>query len=132
MPSKAEVEEWAEIYRVAWETADSEAVAALFSEDSTYRDQIYEEPHRGRAGVIAYWNDVTSAQTNVTVQMGAPIVDGSRASVEFWTTMNVEDAPVTLAGCLLLDFDDDGLCSALREYWNFADGTQQQPDGWGS
>lgn len=126
------VERWAEAYRVAWESADSEAAAALFSETGTYRDNIYEEPHEGRAGVAGYWAGVTAAQSNVTVQMGEPFVDGERAVVEFWTTMDIDGSPVTLAGSLLLDFDQDGLCRSLREYWNFTDGHHDPPAGWGT
>ena len=131
MPTKGQVRVWAEAYRVAWENADGDAVAALFTEDTSYRSLIYEEPHRGRSGVTDYWTGVTGEQSDVTVLMGAPFVDGSRAWVEFWTTMRVGGAPVTLAGCLLLDFDDEGSCSDLREYWNFTDGTHRPPEGWG-
>jgi hypothetical protein len=126
------VDRWAEAYRIAWETADSEAAAALFSEEGTYRDNIFQEPHEGRTGVVEYWSGVTAAQSNVTVQMGEPFVDGERAVVEFWTTMDIDDSPVTLAGSLLLDFDQDGLCRSLREYWSFTDGHNDPPLGWGT
>lgn len=125
------VSDWAEAYRVAWETCDDGAAAALFTEDATYRSNIYEDPHRGRDGVAGYWRDVTSTQAGVTVQVGTPLVDGDRAVVEFWTTMDNEGTPVTLAGSLLLDFDDAGSCIALREYWNFTTGTHSPPAGWG-
>lgn len=131
MPTKDQVRDWAEAYRKAWEEADSEAAAGLFTEDSSYRQLIYEEPNLGRSGVSEYWTGVTSTQTGVKVRMGEPFVDGDRATVEFWTTMAVEGNPVTLAGCLLLRFDD-GLCSELREYWNFTEGTHQPPEGWGT
>lgn len=131
MPSKEEVVEWSEVYRVAWEERDSEAASSLFTDDASYRSNIYEEPNQGRVGVAQYWAGVTSVQSDIRVRMGTPFVDGERAVVEFWTKMRVEDNPVTLAGCLLLRFSDDGLCSDLREYWNFIDGTHQPPDGWG-
>lgn len=131
MPTTSEVREWAERYRRAWAEADPEAAAALFTEAASYRDNIYEEPHTGRAGVNAYWSGVTSSQSEIAVRMGTPVVDGKRADVEFWTTMIVEGAPVTLAGCLLLTFDESGLCSDLREYWNFAQGSHEPPTGWG-
>jgi hypothetical protein len=63
--------------------------------------------------------------------MGTPVVDGQTAVVEFWTNMAVNGDPATLAGCLLLQFDASGLCSALREYWNFEPGTHHPPPGWG-
>lgn len=132
MATKDEVRNWAEAYRAAWENADSDAAAALFTEDAAYRSLIYDEPHHGRSGVVDYWTGVTSNQSDVTVRMGQPFVDDSKTTVEFWTTMEIEGAPVTLAGCLLLEFDDTGLCSDLREYWNFTDDTHQPPAGWGN
>ena len=130
--SPDDVRRWAAQYKAAWESADSQAVASLFADDGTYRDNIYEEPHRGRSGVIGYWEGVTAPQSEVTVTMGDPYVDGQRAVVEFWTNMHIADNPVTLAGALLLEFNDDGMCRSLREYWNFIDGTHQPPEGWGS
>jgi len=123
---------WADSYRVAWETADSAAAAALFAEDGTYRNDIYQEPNRGRSGVVDYWTGVTSVQSDVTVRMGAPFVDGDRAVVEFWTTMKISEDPVTITGALLLAFDPDGLCRSLREYFAFSEGYQQPPEGWGT
>ena len=131
MPTLDQVKDWAEAYRLAWETADSEAAAALFTEDASYRSNIYEEPYRDRSGVVEYWTGVTSVQSDVTVRMGEPIIDGERVDVEFWTTMSVENEPITLAGCLLLRFTEDGLCADLREYWNLVDRTRQPPPGWG-
>lgn len=124
--------DWIETYRVAWERGDTEMAVALFAEESTYRSNILEEPHRGRDGVRAYWDSVTSTQSDATVRMGRPFADGSRVAAEFWTTMKVEGDDVTLPGCLLLDFDDDWLCTSLREYWHFSPGTAEPPPEWGS
>lgn len=132
MPTLDQVRDWAESYRVAWETADSEAAASLFTEDASYRSNIYEEPHRERSGVVDYWNGVTAAQSEMSVRMGTPVVDGARADVEFWTTMTIAGEPVTLAGCLLLRFAENNLCADLREYWNLTEGTHSPPTGWGS
>ena len=124
------VEEWVEGYRVAWENRDAEAAAGLFTLDATYPSHIFEAPHDGSEGVDAYWRSVTSSQSEVRVQMGAPFVDGSRVAVEFWTNMKVDGDDVTLPGCLLLDFDDSGMCSRLREYWHVQPGSEDPPDGW--
>lgn len=123
---------WAESYRQAWEDADSEAAASLFTEDATYRNDIYQEPNRGRTGVAAYWSSVTSGQSEVTVRMGHPYVDGSRAVVEFWTQMTVEGSPLTLGGALLLRFDESGKCQSLHEYFAFTEGSAEPPPEWGT
>jgi hypothetical protein len=38
---------------------------------------------------------------------------------------------LTLSGCLLLRFDDDGLCTDLREYWQTLPEIRRPPPGWG-
>jgi Rrf2 family protein len=58
-----------------------------------------------------------------------PFVEGSRVAVEFWTTMRVDGDPVTLPGCLMLDFDDEWACRRLREYRHFMPGRLEPPDG---
>jgi len=126
------VDQWIRGYRDAWEQRDPVAVSGLFSPSSTYRSNIFEEVHQGREGVKDYWKSVTASQSDVRVRMGRPFVDGSRVAVEFWTTMRVEGEEVTLPGCLLLDFDDDGLCSHLREYWHYQPGLFEPPTGWGT
>lgn len=123
--------EWIEGYRVAWESRDPEAAAALFTPGATYRSNIVEPAYQGQSGVRAYWESVTAAQTEVRVRMGRPFVDGARVTVEFWTTMRADGDPVTLPGCLLLDFNEAWECQRLREYWHFLPGHYEPPEEWG-
>ncbi len=123
--------EWIESYRLAWENRDPDAAAALFTPEATYRDNIVEPAHQGQQGVREYWASVTASQSDVRVRMGRPFVDGLRVTVEFWTTMKVEGEPVTLPGCLLLDFTDEWRCWRLREYWHVVPGHHEPPAEWG-
>ncbi|MFA9444950.1 nuclear transport factor 2 family protein [Egicoccus sp. AB-alg6-2] len=123
---------WVERYRVAWERADVALASSLFVEDGTYRNDIFADPNVGQDGVAAYWERVTSHQSDVEVRMGAPFVDGNRAAVEFWTKMAVDGADVTLAGTLLLVMGEDGRCRSLRENYNLAEGRLDPPPEWGS
>jgi hypothetical protein len=127
------VEEWAERYARAWEEADDNAVGALFTEDATYRSDPFKEPYRGRDGIRRYWREVTATQANVEVAVGRTLAIERRALVEWWTQMDSDGTPVTLPGALILDFDERGLCRALREYWNLEIGTRMPPPkGWGT
>jgi hypothetical protein len=127
------VEEWAERYGQAWEDADEDAIAALFTEDAVYRSAPFREPFRGEAELRGYWRRGAGVQKQVRVRMGTPFVDGERAAVEWWTTMyDPDDGEVTLPGCLLLRFASDGRCSELREYWHVQPGRHEPHDGWGS
>jgi ketosteroid isomerase-like protein len=126
-----DVETWIETYRKAWEEADDQAVVSLFTEDATYRSDIFKEAHIGRAGIGAYWREVTSTQRDVTVRMGRPIVDGPRVAIEWWTTMESDGEEITLPGCLLLHFDSEGRCRSLHEHWEWTGGRQDPPPEWG-
>lgn len=113
------VDRWLHSFRRAWEASDADAVVELFTDDAIYRSAPFVEPHVGRAAIHAYWDRVTVTQALVQVELAQPLVDGFQAVVEWWTTMTDADAAgdVTLPGVLILDFDDEVRCTALREYW---------------
>jgi SnoaL-like domain len=122
---------WIDSYARAWETANEELVASLFTNDASYRSSPFREPYRGHDDVRAYWRRAAGNQRETRVRMGRPFVDGSRVAVEWWTTMVEDDEEVTLPGCLLLRHDADGRCSDLREYWNLERGRRDPFPGWG-
>ncbi|MBA2360657.1 MAG: nuclear transport factor 2 family protein [Actinobacteria bacterium] len=127
-----DVAEWIERYRRAWEQADADAVVELFTENASYRNNIFREPHVGRAAIRAYWEQATGTQSEIEVRFGRPVVESDRVSVEWWTTMDeVDEGELTLPGCLVLRFSPEGLCEELREYWHFEKGRRDPPAGWG-
>lgn len=126
-----DVPKWLSAYREAWHSRDPQAAAALFAPGSHYHEQPYEEPFHGPEGVREYWTKVTSTQDEVNLRWGTPFVDGNRAAVEWWVTLLNDGAEVTLAGAMILVFEDEGLCSDLREYFEFSEGHQTPPAGWG-
>ncbi len=131
MVTSAHLDRWLDGYAAAWVDADPNAAAALFTPDATYRSNPFEEPHNGSEGIAEYWRDVTATQEDVEVRWGDPVVEGDVAGVEWWTTLRNEAADVTLAGILLLHFEGDSLCRALRECWHVEPERRQPPPGWG-
>lgn len=124
--------EWIERYRRAWEEADANAVVALFAPGALYRSQIFRDPHVGSDAIGAYWKQATATQEKVEVRFGRPVVQGDRVAVEWWAAMTeVDDGELTLPGCLVLRFADDGRCEELREYWHVESGRRDPPAGWG-
>ena len=59
-------------------------------------------------------------RADVTVRMGRAVADGPRVAVELWTALTAGEDEITFAGCLLLVFEDHGLCRRLREYRQIA------------
>jgi hypothetical protein len=122
---------WLDSYARAWETADEDLVASLFTADASYRSSPFREPFRGHDEIRAYWRQGAGNQRETQVRMGRPFVDGSRVAVEWWTTMIEGGQEVTLPGCLLLRLDADGRCSDLRENWQIERGRHGPFAGWG-
>ena len=48
-------EAWIERYRRAWETADEEVVADLFTPKASYRSSVFREPYLGREAIRQGW-----------------------------------------------------------------------------
>lgn len=127
-----DVSGWLARYVRAGEEGDADQAAALFTEDAVYRAHRFAEPYVGREQIRAYWQQVASTHSDVRTRLGRPIVDGVRAAVEWWTTMEGEEGAVTYAGCLFLNFAPDGLCRELRECWHVVGGLHDPPSGWGN
>jgi limonene-1,2-epoxide hydrolase len=123
---------WIERYGDAWRTKDDTAAARLFSEDASYQSHPLRAPHVGRAAIAAYWRAATETQLDLDLRFGRPITEDNRVAVEWWASGEEADGDFTLPGCLVLTFDDDGLCRDLREYWNIGDGRHQPLPSWGS
>ena len=124
---------WLAAYHHAWITQNAEQVAQLFTEDGVYRSHPFRPPSQGRAEIAAYWRQATASQGDLEVQWGTPVVSDLRVAVEWWAMMRgTGEGEVTLPGCLLLRFTEDGLCEELREYWHIEVGNGiLPPSGWG-
>lgn len=124
-------DEWIDRYRRAWLEADSGLVASLFTSDGIYCWHLTEPPAVGREAIEEYWSRTCSTQDDVDLAFGSPILGGRRTVLEFWATMRESGSEVTLPGCMLLQFDAEGLCAELREYWYSEPGRLTPPDLWG-
>ena len=125
------VEDWVEAYGRAWRERDADSAAGLFTEDAEYRYSPFREPVVGSKAIHAYWEDVTSAQKEVDVRIGTPVVSSDLVVAEWWATMLEDGEETTITGCLLLRFTADGRCTAFREYWFQKPGRRDPHPGWG-
>ncbi len=108
---------WVAAYAAAWRGGDAEAAGALFADDVAYTFDPFGPGLRGRQQVVAHWTQAIAAQSELSLQMEEPIVDGDRAATAWRARFMRDGAQVELAAALLLRFDGDGRCAELREYW---------------
>jgi hypothetical protein len=79
---------------------------------------------QGRKGVEDYWNEVAvGKQTNVQFDYKILGISGKTGFAEWNVDFDLVgvDAHVRLAGIFVLEFDDSGLCTSLREWWHVAE-----------
>ena len=125
------VTKWIHNYSKAWQKKDAKTIASLFSEDASYHSHPFRLVNQGKKSVLDYTLGALEVGEVYTVRFGRPIVEGSRAAVEYWTTMKEKVEDVTLAGCLTLRFSKNGLCKELHDYWVLQTGRLSPPADWG-
>lgn len=123
--NETELANWLEAYGRAWERRDPEAAAALFSADARYYETPFAPPARGRDGVRAYWAHATRNQADISFAYDTISASNGRGIARWQSryTRPSSGARVTLDGIFLLEFNDDGLCRELREWWHRSEGT---------
>ena len=131
METRAAAARWADTWRRAWEALEVGPISALYADDARLTTQPFREVDLGRSGVTEYVAGAFAEEREVRAWFGSPVVDGSRASVEWWAALLEDGAEVTLAGTSSLQFDAEGLVVAQRDTWNMAPGHHEPPDGWG-
>jgi len=125
------VNRWIRNYTKAWLKKDAKAIASLFAEDATYHSHPFRPVTHGKKSILDYTLGALDVGQVYEVRFGKPVVEGSRAAVEYWTTMKEKVEDVTLAGCVMLHFAKNGLCRELRDYWVLQTGKVQVPANWG-
>jgi len=121
------VNKWVRNYTKAWLNKDAKAIALLFTEDATYHSHPFRPMTHGRKSIFDYALGALDVGQMYEVRFGKPIVEGSRAAVEYWTTMKEKVEDVTLAGCVMLRFAKSGLCKELHDYWVLQSGRLSAP-----
>jgi uncharacterized protein (TIGR02246 family) len=129
-----ELQAWLERYGDAWQARDADRAAALFTDDVAYYETPFGEPARGKDGVRAYWRAATQHQRDVRFSCEILSVAGDVGIARWWAeyARASSGARARLDGIFLLEFDADGRCRTLREWWHRTDAGAQGADGYSS
>jgi ketosteroid isomerase-like protein len=114
------LEAWLARYEQAWEQRDPAQAAALFTDDAPYHEMPFDAPKAGRAGIRDYWTTVTADQRNIDFESRVIAVNGQTGVARWSASLSsaASGARIELDGVFVLQFDQSGLCSELREWWH--------------
>lgn len=127
--SFAAADRWLTEYGRAWEEGDPRLAAGLFAEGCRYFETPFSEPAAGRDGVQKYWQAVPGGQTDVSFRWRILAVQ-AQTVIAHWGasfTRVSNGSHVKLDGVFVLEFDDSGLCSTLREWWHREEAPTLEP-----
>ncbi|MGW0834060.1 nuclear transport factor 2 family protein [Streptomyces prunicolor] len=122
-------ERFVRVWARGWAAHDVDALLELYAEDCVHRSMPFREPHRGRAELAAYLRWSFEAERVGEVRFSAPVVGQHGLAVAEFRVLAKEDGePSTLAGCVFVRFDGDGLAVETRDYWH-AEAGHREPTG---
>ncbi len=118
--NKGAFESWLDAYGHAWETRDSQAAAALFTEDATYQETPFSTPMRGRSAIHQYWSDATGSQDQIGFGYDVLAVTSDLGIARWWASFAdiQSQAQVKLDGIFVIAMGADNRCRDLREWWH--------------
>jgi uncharacterized protein (TIGR02246 family) len=129
MDTAAAAHRFVRVWERAWAAHDVDAILTLYAEDCVHRSMPFREPHRGRDELAAYVRWSFENEQTLDVRFSAPIVGAEgRAVAEFRVLAEEDGTPSTLAGCVFVRFDEEGLAVETRDYWHAVTG-RQEPTG---
>ncbi len=114
------VTKWLQDYVAAWKSYDPQAIGALFSQDAAYRYSPFDEPVRGRDGIVASWLENRDAPNTYSAEYRPIAVDGNTA-VANGRSLYYEADGSTLKrqfdNIFVLRFDAEGRCADFCEWF---------------
>ncbi|MEV0224864.1 nuclear transport factor 2 family protein [Streptomyces sp. NPDC050704] len=129
METREAAERFVRVWQRAWAEHDVEALLALYADTCVHRSMPFREPHRGRAELAAYLRWSFAGERVADVRFGPPVIGQQGVAVaEFRVLTQEGEDPSTLAGCVFVRFDADGLAVETRDYWHTAAG-HREPAG---
>jgi len=113
------LEAWLKNYGAAWLAKDPAAAGHLFTTDAVYHENAFETPMQGRAAIEAYWARVTPDQTDIRFESRVIAVNGNTGIAHWKASFKLQStgATIELDGVFVLEFDEQGVCKNLREWW---------------
>jgi len=113
------LEGWLQNYGAAWSARDAAAAGRLFTGEAIYHENAFEAPMRGRAAIEEYWARVTADQRDVKFESQVVSVNGNTGVATWKASFKLRSTGATIAldGVFVLEFDEQGACKSLREWW---------------
>jgi len=125
VPERKKIEATLRAYAGAWAAKDRIAWLDAFADSATQEDPIGSPVRRGRGEIGEFWDAAMAAYDSIEIVPREIFVIGHEA-VMVWTINGVvAGGAVSFEGVDVFRFDDAGLISSVRAFWD-RDALQRQ------
>lgn len=122
MDPRTAAQRFADTWQHGWTHHDVDRIITLYADDAKHTSMPFRPAHRGRGAIADYIRRSFDGENDPRVTFATPLVDGHHAAIEFRVHALDHGAPVTLAGCVFVHFDTDGLAVRTHDYWHTTEG----------
>ncbi|MDQ3766162.1 MAG: nuclear transport factor 2 family protein [Actinomycetota bacterium] len=128
--TRAAAERWIQAWKKGWEALDATHIVAGYDAEAVHRSSPLRAPESG--GVAGYLSRCFPDESNVKSRFAVWAASGSYALTIYNAALDdtAEGGEVTIAGCDVLRFSDEGLCVEQRDYWNMSPGRLPNHVAW--
>lgn len=109
--------DWIVAFGAAWRDADAHAARELFTEDATYWWGPFDRVE-GRDAIVDRWRSAVDRQQHLRFDFGVLAIEGDTTIAHWHALLDQRDACIELNGIMCVTLDDDGRCTAFREWWD--------------
>lgn len=123
---RAGVQAWLVAYGSAWERKEPAEFAELFTKDVRYYWTPFDRPNEGRDRVRKAVEAAISRQENIEFAAEVLAVTSDTALAHWSCSFDriSTGRRVHLDGIFSMEFSDEGLCRAFREWWHSDEGKE--------
>ncbi len=115
MPSEAQVTQWMDGYRTAWESNHPDDIGRLFTERGLYYTEPYARPWRGRQEIVDSWIRDKDEPGDTDFSWELLAIDGELTIVQGRTFYR--DPPRRYSNLWVVRLDPNGQATEFTEWW---------------
>jgi steroid delta-isomerase len=113
MPSQAEMKATLKAYIDHFNAGDAEKLTSLFADDATVEDPVGSPPHKGKAAILAFYQD--AMKNGAQLSLSAPVrgSHGNAAAMAF----EAKIGNLTVRIIDVMTFNADGKVASMQAYF---------------
>lgn len=123
MASSEQIQATVDAYVDAYDRNDKAAFLALWAPDGVLEDPVGTPAHSGPDALGAFWDGARELADRIVLKPQSVLMAGGEAAVVIEINAHIGDGGLVMQAVDVMQFDDAGLLSSVRAYWDMTTAT---------